>query len=319
VKKTLRLKSPAKVNLRLEILKKRGDGYHEIRTIFQKLNLSDTIQFSLGKERGITITTSHTGLPVGENNLVYKAARAILSRSGYRGGVYAHIEKRIPLGAGLGGGSSNAAATLKALNQLLGLGLSIEELMTMGIRIGADVPFFFLDAGAIATGIGEKLERVELPHLWYILIYPNFEVLSRWAYQNFQATRGLRQTLPARAGAKASSVSIPSNLQSLDRADKGLTKMKFRIKIREFLATPAGIPGILLNDLEEVVSKEFPQIGQMKEILSAAGSMGTLMTGSGPTVFGLFSDRKDSLRAYRKIKNRVKENGWIVLQAHSIP
>ncbi len=319
MKKTLQLKSPAKVNLRLEILKKREDGYHEIRTIFQKISLSDTIQYSLEKERRITITTNHSGLPVGENNLAYKASQAILSRSAYRGGVSIHIEKKIPLGAGLGGGSSNAAATLKALNQLLGLGNSIEELMAMGVRIGADVPFFFLDEGAIATGIGEKLEKVELPHLWYILIYPNFEVSSRWAYQNIKLIPSLRQTLPARAGAKSRSGSILSNLQSLDRAAEGLTKMKFRFKIREFLATPAGIPRILLNDLEEVVSKEFPQIGQMKEILASAGAMGSLMTGSGPTVFGLFSDREDTLRAYRKIKNRVEDNGWIAFKAHSTP
>ena len=122
MRSTLQLESPAKVNLRLEILKKREDGYHEIRTVFQKISLHDTIRFSLKKEKGISITTNQSALPVGRSNLAYQAAEVILSRSSYRGGVSIHIDKKIPLGAGLGGGSSNAATTLKALNDLLGSG-----------------------------------------------------------------------------------------------------------------------------------------------------------------------------------------------------
>lgn len=284
MKTTLRLQSPAKVNLRLEILKKREDGYHEIRTLFQKIDLCDTIHFSLKREKGIVITTNQPRLSVNRNNLVYKAAQALFSRSDYQGGISIHIDKKIPLGAGLGGGSSNAATTAKALNHLLGAGLSREEMMAMGVQIGADVPFFFLDGGALATGIGERLEKVDLPPLWYVLIYPNFEVSTRWAYQNFR-----------------------------------LTKRIFHLKIQEFLATPEGISKILMNDLEGVVSKKFPQIARMKETLTSAGAIGSLMTGSGPTVFGIFSDKGDALRAYKKIKNRLKDNGWITLKAQSLP
>lgn len=282
--RTLRLPSPAKVNLRLEILKKREDGYHEIRTVFQKISLHDAIHFSLTKERGISITTNQPNLPVGKRNLAYRAAETILNQSDYRGGISIHIDKRIPLGAGLGGGSSNAATTMKALNQLLEMGFSQKEMMSMGVQIGADVPFFFLEKGAIATGIGEQLRGVELPVLWYVLIYPNFEVSTRWAYQNLR-----------------------------------LTKKKFRLKIQEFLTTPKRISKILMNDLEDMVSKKFPQIDLMKKILFSAGALGSLMTGSGPTVFGIFLDKGDASTAYKKIKNRIRDKGWIVLKAHSLP
>ncbi len=287
MKRTLRLKSPAKVNLLLEILRKREDGYHDIGTVFQKVRLCDTIDFSLREEEGIVITTDRTGLPVGRDNLVHKAASAFFSRSGYRGGIKVHIAKKIPLGAGLGGGSSNAATTLKALNRLLDGGLSAGEMAAMGARIGADVPFFLADWGsALARGIGERLRRVTLPELWFVLIYPNFEVSTRWAYRNF------------------------------DRNFE-LTKRSFRLKI-QYLVTAEGVSRVLKNDLERVVSKKFHQIDQMKEILASAGALGSLMTGSGPTVFGIFDREEEASRAYRMIRRRITENGWIALKTDSL-
>jgi len=279
----LHLKSPAKVNLRLEILKRREDGYHELRTVFQKISLHDTLHFSLKKERGIFITTGHPNLPVGRTNLVYKAAQSILRSSSYHGGIHIEIEKIIPLGAGLGGGSSNAATTLKALNQLLEMGLPQKGLMEIGLEIGADVPFFFLQGAAIGSGIGEQLKKVELPDLWYVLIYPGFEVSTRWAYQNFV-----------------------------------LTNQEFHFNLHKFLKTSEGISRILLNHLEEVVSRKYPQIGIMKNILFSVGAMGALMTGSGPTVFGLFQDEKSATGAYEKIKKTVARKGWVVFKVHSI-
>ncbi len=280
----LRLVSPAKVNLRLEILKKREDGYHELRTVLQKINLHDLLHFSLKKERGISITTDHPNLPVGKSNLVYQAVQSILKKSDYQGGVLIEIEKRIPLGAGLGGGSSNAATALKAMNQLLKIDLPEKELMRMGLEIGADVPFFFLEGAAIASGIGERLKKIELPGLWYVLIYPNFEVSTRWAYQNFI-----------------------------------LTKRQFHFNLHRLLRTPKEISRLLWNDLEEVVSKEYPQIGVMKKMLYSAGALGVLMTGSGPTVFGVFSEEGGASEAYKKVRKMVRGKGWIVLNAHSIP
>jgi len=280
---TLHLESPAKVNLRLEILKRREDGYHELRTILQKISLHDTLHFFLKKEKGVSITTDHPKLPVGKDNLVFRAAQSVLKVSGYKGGIHIEIEKRIPLGAGLGGGSSNAATALKGLNQLLKMDLSKRELMGMGLEIGADVPFFFLEGAAIGLGIGERLKKIKLPILYFVLIYPNYEVSTRWAYENFV-----------------------------------LTNQRIHFNLHKFLRTPEGISRILLNHLEEVVSEKYPQIDIMKKILFSAGALGTLMTGSGPTVFGLFPEGKSAAGAYEKIRKLVGRKGWVVFNTHSI-
>ncbi len=301
---TLHLESPAKVNLRLEILKKRADGYHEIRTIFQKISLHDTLHFSLTRSvrrdacrdgvrtrrarrerrKGIRITTDHPDLPTGKRNLVYQAIRSMLERSDYGGGIDVVIEKRIPLGAGLGGGSSNAATAIKALNQLLKLNLKKKELMELGTKIGADVPFFLVEGSAIGSGIGERLRKIELPALWYVLIYPNFEVSTRWAYQNFI-----------------------------------LTKTKYHFNLRKLLKTPGGIVRLLLNDLEGVVSARHPEIALMKGMLVSAGAMGAMMTGSGPTVLGIFPGEEKATEAYQLLKRMVRGRGWKVIQAQGIP
>ncbi len=282
--KALRLKSPAKVNLRLEILGRREDGYHELRTLMQKISLCDTLSVSLEKGKEISITTDHPDVPLGKRNLVYQAAQSILKKSEYMGGLHINISKKIPLGAGLGGGSSNAATTLKALNQILEIGLPVKELMRMGLDIGADVPFFFLDGAAVATGIGEGLKKIELPDLWFILINPNFEVSTRWAYQNFV-----------------------------------LTKRHFHFNLQGFVKTPEGISRLLWNDLEAVVSDKYPQIEGMKKMLLSVGALGTLMTGSGPSVFGVFSGKREAEKAFKKLEGNVRRRGWIILKTHSLP
>jgi len=284
------LESPAKINLRLEILGRREDGYHELKTIFQKISLCDTLHFSLKNGSGISMTADHPDLPVGKTNLIYRAAQSILKKSNYKGGVAVQIKKRIPLGAGLGGGSSNAAATLKGLNQLLETNLSRKELMELGLKIGADVPFFFLKGAALGSGIGERLKKIEVPDLWFVLIYPNFEVSTRWAYQNFDNRR------------KA----------------KALTNQELHISLNKFLKTPKGISQILFNHLEAVVSKEYPQIDVMKKMLFSAGAMGALMTGSGPTVFGLFQEETIATGAYEEVEKLASKRGWAVFKACSI-
>jgi 4-diphosphocytidyl-2-C-methyl-D-erythritol kinase len=280
---SLQLESPAKVNLRLEILRRRQDGYHELRTVFQKISLHDTLHFSLRTEKGISITADHPKLPIGKKNLVYKAVQSMFKVRGYKGGVHIEIEKKIPLGAGLGGGSSNAATTLMALNQLLETNLPQKELMEMGLGIGADVPFFLLKGAAIGSGVGERLREEELPVLWYVLIYPNFEVSTRWAYRHFV-----------------------------------LTNQQFHINLHTFMKTPERISRILFNHLEEVVAKKYPEINLMKEYLLSVGALGALMTGSGPTVFGLFPEAKSAGGAYAKIKKLVGRKGWVVFKARGI-
>ena len=316
----LHLPSPAKVNLRLEILKKRKDGYHELRTILQKITLHDQLHFSLRKGRGISVITDHASLPVGKDNLVYQAAESILKRSNYRGGVLIEIEKRIPLGAGLGGGSSNAATSLEAMNQLLEVGLSRKELMRLGLQIGADVPFFFLESAAMAFGIGERLEKIVLPEVWYVLVYPNFEVSTRWAYQNFTMTRSTPPTSALEGGIENDrSVAVLSKPQESGWGGKGLTRRQLRFNLPKLLTTPKEISSLLYNDLETVVSRKYPQIEAMKKMLYSAGALGASMTGSGPTVFGVFSEEKRASEAYKKVKKMVRRKGWVVLNACSAP
>jgi 4-diphosphocytidyl-2-C-methyl-D-erythritol kinase len=279
----LLLASPAKLNLGLEILGKRPDGYHEIRTLFQKISLHDTLHFALRKERGVSVSADNPELPVGRRNLVYRAAAMLLERSNSSGGISIRIEKRIPIGAGLGGGSSNAAATLKALNEMLGIGLGRKELAGLGLEIGADVPFFLMEGAAIGTGIGERLKKVDLPPFWYLLINPGFEVSTQWAYRNLV-----------------------------------LTKRRFRSNIHKFVRTPVETSRVLRNDLEEVVRASHPQINTMKEILYSAGAEGALMSGSGPTVFGIFEGEARASEAFRKIRGRVKKEGWLLFKAKGI-
>lgn len=317
---TLRLDSPAKVNLRLEILMRREDGYHEIRTIFQKISLHDTLHFSLRPDKGIRIITTQPGLPTGRKNLVYRAVKSLLERADYRGGVEVVIEKRIPLGGGLGGGSSNAATALKALNHLLKLKLGQKELMEEGRKIGADVAFFLFKGAAIGTGIGERLRKIALPTLWYLLIYPNFEVSTRWAYQNVLLTRRAEENSPFEKKLRNhSSEAIPRKEHPFSWGGEGLTKTKYHINLRKLLKSSRGISGLLYNDLEGVVSTRYPEITLMKEMLLSAGATGALMSGSGPTVFGLFSGEKKAKEGYWQLERKVRARGWKIFQAHSLP
>ncbi len=295
---SLVLESPAKINLRLEIVRKREDGYHELKTIFQKISLHDTLHFCLKRKKGISVTTDHPGLPVGKTNLVYRAAQSILRRSNYMGGVSVEVEKRIPLAAGLGGGSSNAATTLKALNRLLGLKLSRKELMELGLEIGADIPFFFFRGTALGSGIGERLKKIEVADLWFVLIYPNFEVSARWAYENYDQ----RLSAPTLSNRKA----------------KRLTNQQFHTNLNKFLKTPNGVSYVLFNHLEAVVSEKYPEIDAMKRMLLSVGATGALMTGSGPTVFGIFPEEVIATKAYEKMKKLAPRRGWSVFKATSI-
>ncbi|MBM4339456.1 MAG: 4-(cytidine 5'-diphospho)-2-C-methyl-D-erythritol kinase [Deltaproteobacteria bacterium] len=331
--KPIKLESPAKVNLRLEILKRREDGYHEIRTIFQKISLHDTLHFSLKRGKGVRIRTDDPNLPTGRKNLVYQAVRTMLEKSGYQGGVEVLIEKKIPIGAGLGGGSSNAAAALKALNELLNLNLCKKELMVTGTQIGADVPFFLLEGAAIGSGIGERLRKITLPRLWYLLINPDFEVSTRWAYQNFVLTRSTASSLTFegefKKGCAGSTLSPSAELgaESLSKAKpqhlcweaEGLTKTKYHFNLHGLLKSSRGIYALLYNDLEGVVSAKYQEIALMKEMLLSSGARGALMTGSGPTVFGLFSREKKATEAFKQLEEKVRGRGWRIFQARSIP
>jgi len=268
----MKILSPAKINLRLEVLHKREDGYHEIRGIFQKIDLADEMEVSLSRGDSIILSCSDPELPRGENNLAFKAALLLLSQTGKKAGVRITIDKKIPLSSGLGGGSSNAASVLVALNSLMKLNLSSEVMMAMGRRLGADVPFFlFPKKTALAAGIGEKLEAMVLkPRFYLVLINPGIPVSTAFAYQKLNRELTKRTNI----------INIPTKIE-------GLTDL---------------IP-LLSNDFEEVIFALYPEIKEIKERLVMEGAEGSLMSGSGSTVFGIFARRKEALRAYERLRS----------------
>jgi 4-diphosphocytidyl-2-C-methyl-D-erythritol kinase len=266
---TIELISCAKVNLRLDVLGKRDDGYHEIRTVFQKISLADELSIAIAKS-GIEITCDNPRVPVDETNLAYRAAHILLNKNNIRDGVRISIKKRIPIAAGLGGGSSNAAYTLMGINQLFALGINPQELMSTGKDIGADVPFFIFGNSALATGIGDKLEPLEvLPPLWFLLITPDFPISTAWAYRN---------------------------------ARRGLTNANNNITIPKCINHLQDVITILSNDLEHVVIPRYPLIQEIKDALLAEGAKGSLMSGSGSTVFGIFENEAGAQAAYAQLK-----------------
>ncbi len=274
-------KSPAKVNLYLRVLGRRKDGYHNIATLMQKISLYDEVDFSLRKN-GIMVRCPGTTLPENEDNIVYKAAKSLFSHASCKAGIEITIRKRIPIAGGLGGGSSNAATTLVTLNDLMEFNYSTEELMEIGARLGADVPFFVFDKTAWAFGIGDRLQIIEnIPQLWLVLINPRFEISTKAIYEDFN----LRLTTEEK---------------------------KFNIPL---LCTAGGVAGTLRNDLEKATLEKYPVLKELKKLLMAYGALGSLMSGSGPTVFGIFADEKDALEAEERLKTEGK---WSVFMARSI-
>lgn len=278
---SLLVKAPAKVNYRLDVIARRPDGYHDLRMIMQRVNLCDQVLIRLVSEPGISVVCGADGVPDGEGNIAWRAARELLDRSDYSGGIAVTIDKQIPVAAGLGGGSSDCAAVLLGLNELLGLGLSREQLMAIGVRLGADVPFFVFQQTALAEGIGEKLTPLPgLPPAWVVLVNPHIPVSTAWVYQNLRLTE--RKAL----------TTIPDSF-----AD-----------IRELCA-------LLSNDLEAVTIPAFPVIGEIKEQLIALGACSSLMSGSGPTVFGLFSDEAAAQAAANRMRSM---QDWFVAVVETV-
>lgn len=279
--------SPAKVNLHLTVLGKREDGYHDIVTLMQKISLCDEMTFSLGTGgEGLTIKCPGSDLPDDERNIVYRAAKAYLSRTSYEKGVAISIKKKIPVAAGLGGGSSNAATTLIALNEMLGNGLSKGDLIKIGKELGADVPFFLFGKTAWAFGVGDILQAAEnIPPLWFLLINPGIAVSTKVIYESL-------------------------NL--------GLTKDTINYSIPRFqIKTGNSLIEGLKNDLEGVTLNLHPQLNQLKKDLLRCGAWGALMSGSGPTVFGIFEREDRALRAKEALTKEGSGKLWVYL-AHSI-
>ncbi|MBI5747681.1 MAG: 4-(cytidine 5'-diphospho)-2-C-methyl-D-erythritol kinase [Nitrospinae bacterium] len=270
--KTIKIKSPAKINLGLKVVGKRSDGYHNIETIFQMVSLYDDITL-IESESGITLYSNNKNIPLNEKNLAYRAAYLLRERTGVKKGVKIEIDKNIPVSAGLGGGSSNAAVTLLGLNHIWELKLPKEELLSIARLLGADVPFFLSGVRALGTGRGDELQILPVADKFYvILLNLGFSISTEWVYKNLKLE---------------------------------LTKERKNINIKKFISKKGAIGDIrdiLSNDLESVVMEKYDVIGRMKELLLSAGAYGSLMSGSGSTVFGIFKDYSSAKQAGEMLK-----------------
>ena len=279
MKKTITVNCPAKINLSLDVLGKRDDGYHNLSMIMQELSLADVIHISVSEgTQKIELSCSNPHVPIGSDNIASKAAEMFLSETGKSCHVEIHIEKNIPMGAGLGGGSSDAAGVLKALNTLFDAPLSTERLCEIGAKLGADVPFFLYGGSMLAEGIGTVLSKVPaLKGAFVLLAKPQFSVSTPFVYKNLKLTE---ETLHPDTKAVIS---------ALDSGDL------------EALAKSTG------NVLETVTSSMHPEIEEYKKIMVENGAVYSLMSGSGPTVFGVFEDRQKAEASAEILKNKTDE------------
>jgi 4-diphosphocytidyl-2-C-methyl-D-erythritol kinase len=273
-----KIEAPAKLNLRLKISGRRKDGYHELSSIMVPISLFDLLELRVAPH-GVALQCEGFTVPPDETNLVYRAAQTFLARAGVQKGVTAKLVKKIPVAAGLGGGSSDAAATLLALSRIWPRALPPGELQRIALDLGADVPFFLECKPALASGIGEILEPLaEWPAYWYVVVNPKLEVSTAWAYGQLKLalTRSGREDIYA------------------------LLKSR-----------PLGISRVLENDLEAVTAERFPIIDRIKGHLMDAGAEGAMMTGSGPTVFGVFLSPEAAERATQYMISRRVGNVFL--------
>lgn len=270
----MRLRAMAKINLGLDVVGKRPDGYHEVRMIMQTVRMYDQIDMMKTEEPGIRIKTNLPYLPCNENNLVYKAARLLMDEFHIEKGLDIRLKKFIPVAAGMAGGSSDAAAVMVGVNRMFHLELSMEELAQRGVAIGADVPYCIMRGTALAEGIGEKLTPLgPMPSCYILIAKPGINVSTKFVYKNLQL----------------------SKLQSHPDID-GMMEA-----IRE--GSLQGVADRLGNVLETVTEDNYPVIGKIKEHMRANGALNALMSGSGPTVFGLFADRRVAERAKKALQD----------------
>ncbi len=286
-KASLRIESPAKINLFLHVTGKRPDGYHNLISLMCRVSLCDHLYLDIGG-KGIRITCPHPTVPEDHRNLVYQAVALFVDSVNDHvrkqlPGLAIHIDKWIPVGAGLGGGSSNAASVLLALNRYFDNPIPTDRLMVLAASIGADVPFFIFQKPAIATGIGEHLEAFEnLPAYHVVLVFPGFNVSTAAVFKKL-------------------------NLRLTNR-EKKLKQIHFREKNLNLLDA-------LHNDLETVTVADHPSIAEAKSELCRIGALGALMTGSGPTVFGLFANED---KAKKAVKILTDKSGWQIFSARLV-
>jgi 4-diphosphocytidyl-2-C-methyl-D-erythritol kinase len=283
---TLQKKSLCKVNLLLNILGRRADGFHELETVMQPVNFCDELDFERGGN-SVELSCSEKTLPTDSKNLAYRAAVSFLSAAKISDGVKIHLEKKIPLAAGLGGGSGNAATTLLALNELFGQPLTITKLDELAAALGSDIPFFLYGKPALATGRGEKVEPLEkfsaLDGKAFLLIHPGFGISTPWAYQN------LARFTTALNGHAGRAKDLIAKLQTND--------------------WPAAAADFY-NSLEAPALEKFPILGLFQEFLRTNGALAALMSGSGSTTFAICESVSSAKSLLEKFKSKFGENCW---------
>lgn len=270
------VKCPAKINLSLDVVGKREDGYHLVRMIMQSIGLFDEV--GLAKNGGgINLYCSSSELPMDEGNIAYRAARLMIDTFKLGGGVDIHIEKNIPIAAGLAGGSTDAAGVIRGINSLYELGLSGEKMMELGLRLGADVPFCIMTGSALAEGIGEVLTPLKAFDAWCVIAKPGISVSTREVYGRLRLDEITRH---------------PDTERLIGYINKNNIQ---------------GVAENMVNVLEKVTIKEHPVIFEIKNIMMEFHALGSMMSGSGPTVFGIFGDRDTAELCYHRLKDYLKE------------
>jgi 4-diphosphocytidyl-2-C-methyl-D-erythritol kinase len=293
------LKSYAKLNLYLEVLSRRKDKYHNLKTLFARIDLSDRITLSARRDKAIRIHCANPGVPPGQTNLCFRSAKLLQDKFGIKKGLDIRIEKRIPVGAGLGGGSGNAAAVLVGLNQLWKLNLSKEKLARLGSLIGADVPFFIYDTPfALGQGRGDKIRPLKQGGgavLWQVLVVPGITVSTPLIYKKWDEF-----------SLKKSGVSgLTTPRHDVKMLLSGLRKKALAFKDE-----------LLFNSLEPVTVKLYPEVRRIREKLASFGLKSILMSGSGPAVFGIVTSKKEAVSLVRKLQRLDKP--WQVFATRTL-
>lgn len=284
----LDLRALGKINLGLDVLGRRENGYHDVRMVMQTIYLYDQIRIEKKKESGISIFTNLFYLPVNKNNLAYQAADLLMKEFGIEEGVKIILDKHIPVAAGMAGGSSNAAAVLFGMNRMFSLGLSQKELMERGVTLGADVPYCIMRGTVLAEGIGEKLTPLPaMPKCYILIAKPPVSVSTKLVYEKLDSREIDKHP------------DIDGLIESLKRQD---------------LHALADCMG---NVLETVTIEEYPVIDEIKTIMKKEGALNAMMSGSGPTVFGLYDDKRKARNASFRIKERQLARQTYVTSVHN--
>lgn len=271
----LKLKAYGKINLALDVLRRREDGYHDVRMIMQTVGIYDQVDLRRKREPGITVETNLYYLPNNENNLVYQAAKLLFDEFQLKEGLHINLKKVIPVAAGMAGGSSDAAAVLVGVNKMFSLGLSKEQLMERGVKIGADVPYCIMRGTALSEGIGEKLTKLPpMPQCQILIAKPGISVSTKFVYENLHANDLKPEQHP----------DIDGMIEAIEKQDVYMVGEKMG------------------NVLELVTADKYPVIENIKAVMREHGAVNAMMSGSGPTVFGIFTSPRAAQNAYEELR-----------------